>query len=199
MCLCFWNFLWNWRLTVKHTCWKKKVCDYHGNFHQVFRTGMLPLSVGKSLFHAREPNGMIPGLIHKKHSDFSEHETPQLWWWCSILCSGVMLVEHWKYYRSARPLQGVESSLICGELPAGQVNLFSIVKEECQVLKKYLTWVNSICKRTQRRFLKNQPSIWKKRFCVYMLCEWSVENSKLEITRKFLEPGFSLSPGWEDK
>lgn len=65
----------------------------------------------------------------------------------------------------------------------------------CQVLKKYLTWVNSIYNRTQRRLLRNHPSIWKKRFffCICMLGEWSIENRKLKILRKLPEPGFSHS------
>lgn len=63
----------------------------------------------------------------------------------------------------------------------------------CQVPKKYLTWVNSMYNRTQKRFLRNHRSVWKRRFCVCVciLGEPSIENRKLKILRKLPEPGSS--------
>lgn len=66
----------------------------------------------------------------------------------------------------------------CVDLPAetGQANLFSIVKVSlviCQVLEKYFTWVKSIYNRTQKRFLRNHPPIWKKSFICVCICQVS--------------------------
>lgn len=75
-------------------------------------------------------------------------------------------------FHGSCPLQSARPSLICGELPAetGQANLFSVVKVSvviCQVLEKYFTWVKGINNRTQKRFPRNHPPIWKKSYmCV---------------------------------
>lgn len=171
---------------------------------------MLPLPLGKPLFHGREPNGITPELIYKstvtslsaklmrscavvvlfhslqwRHVEWSTGNTTGQLAHSRVLDPASSVVSF-----QLRPSWSSESLLNCER---------RVPVVMCLVPKKYLTWVNSMYNRTQKRFLRNRRSVWKKRFCVCVcvyLGSVKYRKQKVENPKKITRTRFlSLSPG----
>lgn len=147
---------------------------------------MLPLSLGKPLFHERGLHRMMPGLIYKTTVTSVNMKL--------MGSSALVVLFHSSQWRHI----GWSTGNITGWLahswvldPALSVVSFQLRPSWASgslldyarrmpvvishMLKKYLTWVNIMYNRTQRRFLRNHPSIWKKRFFVCVCPCWVTE------------------------
>jgi len=217
--MCLWNFLWKWRLTLEKYVFEEKefvnATDIFISFYLIlgFQNQHVASALRQTPFPQKGLHGMTAGLIYKRtvtslnikpmgscavvvlfhslqwrHVGWSTGNTTGWLAHSRVLDLALSVVSF-----QLRPSWSSQSLLSCERR-------ISVVI--CQVLKKYLTWVNSIYNRTQRRFLWNHFSIWKARclsVCVYV--RWvKYRKQKVENLKKITRTRFVLlSHGWEDK